>query len=199
MLRKIFALNALVFAILVPFALLTSPAGGQTATEPPRWVFEPPPPQADLNRDFQEVATLTVKVGAEHTLCWYNPNNRLVGTKTVEDTAMQMAFRRYRVEGGKTETSVVKQYADWTPEKDATGAVIPRSYCTKAAGIPRAGHWVFEAQMCRVPYVSDAESCSGWMSSIQRYTDSGGGGTLDGTPRGWWIYVYLPAPSGIGT
>lgn len=199
MLRKMFALNALVFAILVPFALLTDPAKGQTTPTPPRWVFEPPPAQASLNSDFQEVATLTVKVGAEHTLCWYNPNNRTVGTKTVEDTQLQIAYRRYRVEGGKTETSTVKLYAEWVPEKDSTGAVVPRRYCLTSSGLPRAGHWVFEAQMCRVPYVSDAESCSGWMSSIQRYTDSGGGGTLDGTPRGWWIYAFLPAPSGIGT
>jgi hypothetical protein len=199
MIGKALALLALVAAASAPIFLLPADVSGQGSPNPPRWVFQPPPPQAQLNRDFQEVATLSVKVGQKHALCWFNPNTKKVGTKDFEETALQLAYRRYRVEGGPLEVSDVLQFADWKPELDAAGVPIARRYCTESSGIPRAGHWVFEAQMCRTPYVSDAESCSAWMSSIQRFSPSGGGGMLDDKPRGWWIYAFIPAPTGVGT
>jgi hypothetical protein len=199
MIGRIAAVAALSAAVIAPIFLLPADVSGQAAPNPPRWVFQPPPAQANVNRDFQEVATLSVKVGARHVLCWYNPNTKRVGTKDVEATDLQLAYRRYRVEGGPLEVSSVLQFADWKPELDGAGIPIARKYCTDSSGPPRAGHWVYEAQMCRTPYVSDAESCSAWMSSIQRYSPSGGGGELDGIPRGWWIYAYIPAPSGVGT
>ena len=196
MIARFLACLALIAAIVVPALLPSDDATGQAAPNPPRWVFQPPPAQANVSRDFQEVATLSVKVGQKHALCWFNPNSTAAG-KEAKD--LQLAYRRYRVEGGPLEVSSVLQFADWKPELDAAGVPIARSYCTESQGPPRAGHWVYEAQMCRSPYVSDAESCSAWMSSIQRYSPSGGGGTLDDKPRGWWIYAFIPAPSGVGT
>jgi hypothetical protein len=114
----------------------------------------------------------------------------------VEETALQIAHRRYRMEGGPLEVSAVRQFADWKPKLDAAGAVIPKNYCATMKGVVQAGHWVTEAQICRTPYVSDEESCSAWMSSIQRYTPSGGGGSLDDRPRGWWLYATEPVLTG---
>jgi hypothetical protein len=175
-------LGALLVLMLLAFAALAQ-------TTPPRWVFEPPPPQANVNRDYQDVATLTLKVGETHELCWFNPNTKRVGTRDVEDTGLQLAHRRYRVEGGPREVSDVLQFADWKPELDAAGAPVARKYCASVQGPARAGHWIYEAQMCRFPYVSDAESCSQWVASVARFGVADGAGEVDGKPRGWWIYA----------
>jgi hypothetical protein len=182
------ALLGLTAAVVGPMALL--------AQDPaPQWKFNPPVAGDALNVEYLDVATYVVKTGVTHQLCWGNPNSNTDGT---EYTTLQLAYRRYRVEGGPTETSDVIQYADWIPRRDEAGAVIPRDYCVESSALPKAGHWIFSAQMCRVPYVSDAESCSGWMESVTMYTPEEGGGTVNETPRGWWIYAYLPAPGGVG-
>lgn len=187
-------LSALVVLMLLAFV-------AHSQTVPPRWVFEPPPPQSNVNRDYQDVATLSIKVGQTHKLCWFNPNSKRVGTKDVEDTTLQLVHRRYRVEGGPREMGPVMQFADWKPELDAAGVPIARKYCVEAKGPARTGHWIYEAQMCRAPYVSDEESCSQWMASVARFGVADGGGEVDGKPRGWWIYAVtaedVPPPSSL--
>jgi hypothetical protein len=184
--------------IWIAIVLGRSPIGlalGQTTA--PRWSIPAPVGGTDLVKEYTEVATYVAKVGVKHQLCWSNPNTSADGS---EDTVLQLAYRRYRIEGGPVETSNVLQYAQWVKYVDpATGQVVPRSYCTQSQGLPRAGHWVYEAMMCRVPYVSDSASCSTWVSSIIPSGAAGGGGEVDARPKGWWVYAYLAAPTGVGT
>lgn len=178
-------------------AIVWAVATGQTTPpEPPRWVFEQPPSQDTINRQYVDVGTLVMKVGQDYLTCWSNPVRTATGA---EETNLQITHRRYRVEGGPMMTGTALPFPKWLPKKDALGAVIPFNYCAKMPPLPRAGHWVTEAQMCLTPYVSDAESCSAWMSGIQQYNPVGGGGTVGAVPQGWWIYAYIPAPSGVGT
>jgi len=183
---------ALVFAILaVAVSLLGAfrAADAQTVPNPPRWVFEPPPKQSGLDHEFAFVSTIIAQVGVPHDLCWFNPVN--LPTSTKEETKLQLAYKRYRLDGGPIEFSEVLPYSKWIPEKTSAGAIVPRRYCTKSSGLPKVGHYVFEAQICRIPYVSDEASCSSWMPSIRPYATGVGGGTVQGgISRGWWIYAY---------
>jgi hypothetical protein len=184
-------------ALLLP-SLFAAALAGQAAVaqtppvpNPPKWVFEDPPKQLALNHAYAHVATIVTQLGVAHDLCWYNPVTKVVGGRTVEETALQIAHRRYRLEGGPVETSAVVPYARWLPERTSANVVIPRKYCVKADGLTVAGHWAYEAMICRIPYVSDSASCSAWMPSIEPNLHNRGGGVLpDGTRRGWWIYAY---------
>ena len=159
------------------------------------WEFKPPAAGDTLNRTYVDVATYVVKVGEAHPLCWGNNN---ITDGGLEETALQLAYRRYRVEGGPMEVSNVIQFKDWVPQKDESGAIIPTRYCKQSTGPKKAGHWIYEARMCRSPLVSEASDCSPWISSVVPDTPEGGGGVVDGKPKGWWIYAYLPAPTGAG-
>jgi hypothetical protein len=142
-----------------------------------------------IDSRYVAVATYVAKVNGPHRVCWTNPNylpdDGNPKTKPVEDTAMQLAHRRYRIEGGAVETSVVLPFAQWAQAKTDGGKLISQSYCTTVAGPPAMGHWVYELRMCRDPWVSDEESCSEWVSSLSPYS-----GVVQDRPQGWWVYAF---------
>jgi hypothetical protein len=142
-----------------------------------------------IDARYVAVATYVAKVGEGHRVCWTNPNylpdDGNPKTEPVEDTAMQLAHRRYRIEGGALETSVVLPFAQWVQAKTDDGKLISQSYCTQVAGLRASGHWVYELRMCRDPYVSDEESCSDWVSSLSPYS-----GVVQDRPQGWWVYAF---------
>jgi hypothetical protein len=173
--------------------------------DPPRVEFIAPPPGDTISLLYSEVATLVLKVGQSHNLCWGNTN---VDGSGNEATNLVLQFRRYRVEGGPMMQSQELIYSNWTPNKDASGAVIPRSYCADAGPIPQAGHWVYEVKLC---YLNGMllGVCSNWVTAVKPATpttgtdpntpEGTGAGSVDDRPKGWWIYAYLPAPTGIET
>jgi len=145
------ALVLAVMAVAVSLLGAFRAADAQTIPNPPRWVFEPPPKDAGLDHAFAHVSTIIAQVGVPHPLCWYNPVTKRVSSRDVEETALQLAYKRYRLDGGPIEFSEVLPYSKWIPEKTSTGAIVPRRYCVKASGLPRVGQYVFEAQICRMP------------------------------------------------
>lgn len=148
------------------------------------------PPIKGVDQTYTEVATYVVKVGGKHDLCWGNSNSNADGTERKD---LQIAWRRYRVEGGPVETSQVLQYAQWP----ATST--PRNYCATVDGPKKAGHWAYEVRMCFSPITrGEEQDCSVWVTGITPPTATTGGGTVDGRPKGWWVYAYLPAPTGTG-
>jgi hypothetical protein len=176
-------------ALIVP-AHLVSSATANFADGPPRWGFNPPRADDTLNHDYTEVATYTLELGKPHLFCWSNSN---VWDDGSEDIALQFVYRRYRVEGGLPSADTALPYDRWVAVKDGNGNVIPTQYCATASSPPRAGHWVYEARMCRVPYDTE-ESCSEWASGVVPSGTDNGGGTVDERPKGWWIYAYLGKP-----
>lgn len=179
----------LIAGCVIAGVLLADKALGQTR-------LTMPDPGPTVDNTYTEIATYLAKTGNTPLLCWTNTNNNADGTEFKE---LQIAFRKYRMEGGAKETSQVLPYSAWTPLLDGNGTPVPRTYCAITGQVKKAGHWVYEAMMCQIPYVSDSESCSGWMSSIVPSVNGSGGGTVDGRPKGWWIYTFLPAPTGVGT
>jgi len=197
--KKLIAMSGLISIVFVIGFFLgntISPVEAQTGgntTDVRVWMFKPPVDASGVDRTFSSIATLVTTVGTNFPVCWVNPNSKTVGTKSVEDTNFQIAHRRYRVEGGPKETSEVLLYDKWRPSLNSAGTVIPREYCATSTGVSETGHYIYEVQMCKVPYISDAESCSPWIESIRTNSSQFGGGTLDGRPTGWWIYAFAPS------
>ncbi len=180
-------LHAIVAVMLMLVILLSSllyciTANAQTLT------FNPPGAQG-VDQTYTEIATYVVKVGGSHQLCWTNPNVKADGT---EVTNLQVAWQRYRIEGGATETSAVLTFPQWKP------TAVVRQYCNTVDAPKKAGHWAYSMRMCYWPLSSENSGCSVWVSGIVPNSASGGGGTVDDRPKGWWVYAYIPAPTGVG-
>jgi hypothetical protein len=180
------SLNSLVAALVLASGAV---AEAQTVVPVMRFPSQLSGEAPGIDARYVAVATYVAKVAEAHQVCWTNPNylpdDGDPKTKPVEDKAMQLAHRRYRIEGGAVQTSTVLAFKDWTQAKMDDGRLIPMSYCTLVAGPPAAGHWVYEIQMCRDPFVSEDESCSEWVSSLSPYS-----GAAQERPQGWWVYSF---------
>jgi hypothetical protein len=164
-----FALAALVVA--VSLILGKSPIGyalGQTV--PPAEVRFPKP------ITLQDRDTYSMTLDQTHQVCWSNAN-------TLDATNIKIW--RYRVEGGARTLYLDLARAGWV----AQGS-IPNSFCKTGISIPKAGHWIYDAALC----VSD--SCSDVVTASCGAGITGCAGAVGGVQRGWWIYAYLPAPTG---
>jgi hypothetical protein len=185
--RKLSLFYVSVFSVFV-IGFAIAQTGGNT-TETRVWQFRPPPTDTNIDRTFEKVATLVTTVGSSHSVCWVNPNSKLVGTKSVEETNLTVTHRRYRVEGGAVQTSEPLPYDKWVKSLKADGTVVFREYCATASPVEQSGHYIYEVKMC----ITGTETCSPWIESIRTFDSRFGGGTLDGRPTGWWIYAFAPS------
>ncbi len=164
------ALAALVIA--VSLILGKSPIGyafGQVVVPPAEVRF--PKPIALQDRD-----TYSMALDQTHQVCWSNAN-------TLNATSIKIW--RYRVEGGARTLYLDLARSMWVSAP--TGAT---SYCRTGTSIPKAGHWIYDAALCVGTECSDVVTASCGASI------GGCAGAVDGVRRGWWIYAYLPAPTG---
>lgn len=119
-----------------------------------------------------------------HPLCWSNGNPQ---------TNLTIRFYRYRVEGGPKALYLDLPFNLWVAQPVAT------NYCTAGAHkLPKAGHWIYEAEICFTPVAPDRSNCSVPVVSASCAAGSAPAcaGAVGSVPRGWWVYAYLPAPSG---
>jgi hypothetical protein len=123
-----------------------------------------------------------------HPLCWANFN---------PETNLLIRLYRYRVEGGPRQLYITLPYDLWIDQVVGTAGV---NFCTAGTHkVPKAGHWVYEAQICFTPVASDDSNCSTPVVSAACASGTDGcAGVVGSVPRGWWIYGYLPPPSGVG-
>jgi hypothetical protein len=158
-----------------PLGFIFPSAGAQTV---PRIVL----PTAPETRD---IATHIIPLDQGHKLCWADGN-----TPT---RARTIRIYRYRVEGGPKTLYLDLPNSLWVAQPTAT------NFCTSGTHkVPKAGHWVYEAQICWLPVASDQSNCSTPVVSASCAAGStpACAGAVGGVPRGWWVYGYLPAPSG---
>lgn len=154
-----------------PFGFVLGAAHAQTR------ITLPPSLQA-LDR-----VTYVMPLTEGHTLCW--------GDGNPDSIARTIRFYRYRVEGGPKQLYLSLDRSVWVP-----GA--PTNFCSAGTHkVPKAGHWVYEAEICYLPVAADGSNCSIRVSAACPAGSSPecAGGVGD-TPRGWWVYAYLPAPTG---
>lgn len=128
--------------------------------------------------------TYVMPLDQGHPLCWADGN-----TPTTPRT---IRFYRYRVEGGPKQLYLDLPSNLWVAQPVAT------NYCTAGTHkVPKAGHWIYEAEICWLPVASDRSNCSTPVVSAACAAGAAGcAGAVGSVPRGWWIYGYLPAPSG---
>lgn len=143
------------------------------------------PPRVSLPTQLEGMGNMTwvIPLDKTHPLCWSDGN-----TPTM---ARAIRFYRYRVEGGPKQLYTMIPNSLWVAQPTAT------NYC--AAGshkVPKAGHWVYEAEICWLPIAADNSNCSVRVSASCPAGTAGCAGSVAGIPRGWWVYAYLPAPSG---
>lgn len=145
------------------------------------------PPRVQLPATLTPVdrVSYVLKVGDTHKLCWGNGNAQ---------TNIAIRFYRYRVEGGPVELYRTIPFAQWVAEPVAT------NYCTaKDVLEPKAGHWIYEAEFCFTPIAADGSNCSLRVSAAcPAGSAETCAGMVEGANRGWWVYAYLPAPTGAG-
>jgi hypothetical protein len=160
-----------------PIAWLLPSANAQTA-----------PPRVTLPTVLEGMDRMTYVMPLDqgHPLCWSDGN-----TPTRERT---IRFYRYRVEGGPKQLYLDLPWMLWVAQPVAT------NYC--AAGthkVPKAGHWIYEAEICWWPVAPDRSNCSAPVVSAGCAAGSAAtcSGAVGDAPRGWWVYAYLPAPTGV--
>lgn len=157
-----------------PLSLLLPTANAQSA-----------PPRVTLPTKLEGMDRMTYVMPLDqgHTLCWSNGN---------PETNLTIRFYRYRVEGGPKQLYLDLPFNLWVAQPVAT------NYC--AAGthrVPKAGHWVYEAEICFTPVAPDRSNCSLPVVSAGCAAGTVGcAGAVGSELRGWWVYGYLPAPSG---
>lgn len=117
-----------------------------------------------------------------HPFCWSdsNPNN----PKTIR-------IYRYRVEGGPKALYLDLPRTLWQVKTPAG------NFCTSGTHkVPKAGHWIYEAEICWLPVAADGSNCS---TRVSAACPAGSGtlcaGAVASAARGWWVYAYLPAPT----
>ena len=126
--------------------------------------------------------TWVMPLNQGHPLCWSDGN---------AEQPRVIRFYRYRVEGGPKQLYLSLDRSLWV-------AGAPTNFCTAGTHlVPKAGHWVYEAEICWLPVAADGSNCSTRVSAACPAGSSPecAGGVGD-TPRGWWVYAYLPAPTG---
>ena len=176
-------MNAILFALIV---LLLVGQCAQAQTTPPTWGM---PAGPETSEKYKDVATYMVATGQDFQVCWSDGGNG-------QDISVDIDGNR--IEGGGYKRWVSElQRADW--EESVPGDPDTR-YCYRALSVTKVGHYSLRIRICNVPRVSEETSCSEWVESITPYVaptqDDPGtpGGVVDDMGRGWWYYVYLPAP-----
>lgn len=126
--------------------------------------------------------TYVMPLSTGHPLCWTDGN---------AESPRAIRFYRYRVEGGPKEPYLTLDRTLWV-------AGAPTNFCTAGTHkVPKAGHWVYEAEICWLPIAADGGNCSVRVSAACPANSAEGcAGAVGDTPRGWWVYAYLAAPSG---
>lgn len=142
------------------------------------------PPRVVLPTQLQAMDNLTyvMPMSEGHQLCWGNGN---------AGTDLEIRFYRYRLEGGPRTLYLRLPFALWVEQPVRT------NYCTSGTHrVPKSGHWIYEAEICR-------GSGANWTCSIRvsAACPAGSAETCSGmvagdVPRGWWVYAYLPTPTG---
>lgn len=123
------------------------------------------------NLKLSDTATLWGPTGTAFDVCWNLPSADLPITRVY--------VRRTRAEGNQTEaigTYPTAQLTDGTQGQK----------CLKGQKIPRLGHYSYEIRACMTE--DTKELCSPWASSLDP-TKS----TVQGQPRAWWVYGFVPA------
>lgn len=144
---------------------------------------EPPAVRLPTALEGMDKMTYVMPLDQGHPLCWSNGN---------PGTNLTIRFFRYRVEGGPKQLYLDLPFSLWVAQPVAT------NYCTTGTHkVPKAGHWVYEAEICFLPVAADGNNCSVRVSAAcpAGSTPECAGGVGD-VPRGWWVYAYLPAPFG---
>lgn len=171
--RHLSVLSAI--ALLCAGALCSNTSQAQEA-DPPAWSPQPAEQDTRVDKTYASVATYVTTVGAAPQICFGDPNG---GTSD-----LVFEYRLYRFEGGPKAAHAAPR-ATWRAQPVAT------NHCIDSVPLPRAGHWIYEARLCR------GELCSAWVSAIVPSGQENGAGTVNDQPQGWWIYAYLAAPGGI--
>lgn len=167
---KIGAMIALAAGVIwISIILGKSPLGYAFGQVVPPAEVRFPKPIALQDRD-----TYSMALDQTHQVCWNNTN-------TLNATSIKVW--RYRVEGGARTLYLDLIRSAWVT--DPAGG-----FCHKGISIPKAGHWIYDAALC----VSDL--CSDVVTASCGASIGGCAGAVDGVRRGWWIYAYLPAPTG---
>ena len=171
---KIGAMIALAVGVIwISIILGKSPFGyafGQVVVPPAEVRF--PKPIALQDRD-----TYSMALSETHQVCWSNAN-------TLNATSLKVW--RYRVEGGARTLYLDLARSMWVSGGSAN------QFCHSGISIPKAGHWIYDAALCV------GAECSDVVTASCRASIGGCAGAVDGVQRGWWIYVFLPAPGGVG-
>lgn len=125
-----------------------------------------------------------------HPFCWSNNNPQ---------TNLAIKIYRYRMEGGPKTLYLTLPYNLWQRKAGSTGTPPIGTYCTSGTHkVPQAGHWIYEGRICFTPTAVDEGNCSEVVSASCAAGTTGCAGAVADTPRGWWVYAFLPAPTGVG-
>lgn len=143
---------------------------------------EPPRVALPTQLEGMDKLTYVMTTAESHPLCWGNGN---------PETNLAIRFYRYRVEGGPKQLYVTIPFDLWVAQP------VAGNYCSaEGHKVPKAGHWVYEAEICWTPIAADGGNCSVRVSAACPAGTEGCAGAVADTPRGWWVYAYLSAPSG---
>jgi hypothetical protein len=178
---EVAALTALAIAVLwfvislghTPFGWLFPSANAQTV--PPLITFPNPV-------TLQDRETYSMALDQTHQVCWADPNN---------PPAAKVKIWRYRVEGGGRTLYLDLPRSGWV-----ANGTITNSFCKLGISIPKAGHWIYEAALCWTN--AGVDTCSDVVTAACAAGAVGCAGNVGSSARGWWIYAFLPAPSGVG-
>lgn len=125
---------------------------------------------------LQDRETYSMPLSATHQICWNDPNT---------PPATSIKIWRYRVEGGPRTLYLELLRSGWVPD------VAPNTgFCHKGIKLPKAGHWIYDAALCW------GTNCSIQVTASCGEAVDGCSGNVASVRRGWWIYGFLPAPTG---
>jgi hypothetical protein len=131
---------------------------------------------------WQDRDTLSLALGSTHQVCWSDGN---------ASQSLRINIYRYRVEDSvPRRLALGLDKAGWTASPEG-------GYCQPGFKPPKTGHWIYEAEICTldtVPMCSDTVT-----AACAAGTSTECVGAVRDTPRGWWVYVFLPAPTGVGS
>lgn len=165
-----------IIAIMVLLAVMLGSILFNAADAAPARVTLPTP------ATWQDRDTYTMGLGGTHKLCWNDSNPGI---------EFRINIYRYRAEDSVPRALVLGlNKAGWTA--DPAGG-----YCQTGLKPPKTGHWIYEAEICTlaaVPVCSDTITAACAAGTAPECA-----GAIGSTPRGWWMYVFLPAPTGVGT
>lgn len=178
--------NPATFILLIIVAIAVLALSIWAGSSPLGWLFPSanaqtvPPALVRLPKPItlQDRDTYTMALDQTHQLCWQDANN---------PPATKIRIYRYRVEGGARTLYLDLLRAGWVSDP-----IFPTSFCKSGISIPKAGHWIYDAELCW-----DA-NCSVVVTASCATGTTGCAGTVGSVARGWWIYAFLPPPPDVG-